>query len=110
MRGKTDETEVPAGSLEREGWMFRVRKGAAAVRGLQEDLHTHVQYICTPIHAHTLHLVSIIEMGATCQLCPVPLSLTGNARGAGHAKCEVGLWPVVQDGPLVGTYQTQFHG
>lgn len=40
MRGKTDEAEVPAGSLEREGRMFGEREGTAAARGLQEDFHT----------------------------------------------------------------------
>ena len=45
------------------------------------------------MYIHTLHLVSIIAMGATCQLCPIPLLLTGNARGAGQtgqAEYEVG--------------------
>lgn len=42
MGGKIDEAEVPAGLLEREGCVFCVCvcKGATAVRGLQEDLHT----------------------------------------------------------------------
>lgn len=85
------------------GCMFCVRKGTAHKR-------THAPYLCTPMHAHTLHLVSVIERGAACQLCPVPVSLTGNARGAGqtgHAKHEVGRWPAVRDGPQVGTYQTK---
>lgn len=42
------------------------------------------------VHVHTLeytiHLVSITEMGAACQLCPIPLLLTGNARGAGQTR------------------------
>lgn len=93
MGGKTDEAEAPAGLLEREGCVFCVCKGTTAMRGLQEDVNTHIQYICTPMCIHTLHLVSIIEMGATCQLCPIPLLLAGNARSAGqtgHAKQEVG--------------------
>lgn len=66
-------------------------------------MSTHSAY--AHLYTHTLHLVSIIEMGATCQLCPIPPPLTGNARGAGHAKYEVGLWPAMQDGPLVESYQ-----
>ena len=45
------------------------------------------------IHTHTPHLESIIETGAACQLCPIPLLLSGNARGAGQTgrvKFEVG--------------------
>lgn len=55
----------------------------------QDFFHTSIQHT----YGHTLHLVSIIETGASCQVCPLPILLTGNARGAGqtgHTKYKLG--------------------
>ena len=88
MGGKTDE--VPAGLLKREGCVFSVRvRLPGGVYGRictheHVNSHAHIQFMCTPLNIRTLHLVSITEMGAACQLCPIPLLLTGNARGAGQ--------------------------
>lgn len=64
--GEQCEAEAPAEMLERESGVFLVLfKGSALdLTGVLWHTCTHT---CAPIH--TLHLVSIIKIGAGCQLC-----------------------------------------
>lgn len=98
--GEQCEAETPAEMLERESCVFLCLKVQLNWRFCGTHIYTH---LCAPMYIHTLHLVSIIKIGAGCQLCHSPLLLTGNARGAGqtgHAKYKVGAL-AIQDRPTV---------